>query len=517
MDIPRQMPHIFRSPSPLRFTASFVLLTAGVGFAGTLCAAGGYREASVVTVVSCGAAFLVAASVTIQAILLGWFATTPIASFFIRYPLDRSIVTYNRLVFGLLVLVLLLEWRAELRESAPAAAFSSSGRANFLLSKFEIAWALLALLAFASAMGLSNHVASATRIAIDTFWLPLLAFHFARKHLDLRTGGRWLLLGCMTLALVLFSTGVFELSTGIDLFRYKGAELVREGERRVNGPFASDSSLAIICLMLFLFLQTAPGLLRLRFDRAGKLVYACATGAAALGALLSLFRTVAFALVVCWFAQRWAAHRDPGRLSLRDDLRRVLPIGALMIVILMVLGGLLATMAPSISGGRLADPRSAFGRLATWQAAAETAIENPIFGVGLANYSEHYDASHYYSDEPAEEVLDTKAANSPHANLLWIASELGLPALVLYVTANLYLFLMGWRALKRAVDRQQRIAARCFLALAVAYWLPGLTLASGYYSDLNLYFLFLLGALSTRFSGVSPPSEQPFVTDEFRD
>ncbi|HTF36860.1 MAG TPA: hypothetical protein VK651_01020, partial [Blastocatellia bacterium] len=91
--------------------------------------------------------------------------------------------------------------------------------------------------------------------------------------------------------------------------------------------------------------------------------------------------------------------------------------------------------------------------------------------------------------------------------LLWIASELGLPGLALYVAANLYLFLTGWRALKRAADQRQRIAASCFLALVVAYSIPGLTIASGYYSDLNLYFLFLLGALSTQFSRVSAVSE----------
>jgi O-antigen ligase len=179
----------------------------------------------------------------------------------------------------------------------------------------------------------------------------------------------------------------------------------------------------------------------------------------------------------------------------------------LIAVIVIVLGGWLVTMAPSTSGRRLADPRSAFGRLATWQAAAEIALENPAFGVGLANYPDYFDASHYYSDEAPEEVLDTKAADSPHSNLLWIASELGLPGLALYVAANLYLFLTGWRALKRAADQRQRIAASCFLALVVAYWIPGLTVASGYYSDLNLYFLFLLGALSTQFSAVSTVSD----------
>ncbi len=506
MDTSHQRPNtFFAALPPLRLTASLILLTSGAAFAGMLCAAGDYRNAVVVTAVSLGAAFLLAAPIAIEAVLLAWFATTPLASFYLRYPLDRSIITCNRVVFGLLVVMLLLESRPAFKRMAALTATSSPrARAILSLSKFEIAWALLSLLALASAVARSNNVAYATRIAIDTFWLPLFAFHLARKRFDLRTGGRLLLLGCMALALFLFATGAFELATGIDLFQYKGAELVREGERRVNGPFLADSSFAIVCLILFLFLQAAPKLIRVRFDRAGKLVYACATAAAALGAFLSLFRAVAFALVICWIAQRWSSQR-----ALKGaDLRRVLPVASFILVILIVVGGWLATMVPSRSGNRLANPRTAFGRLATWQAAAEIALENPVFGVGLANYADYYDASHYYSDEPPEEVLDTKAGDSPHSNVLLIASELGLTGLALYIAANLYLFLIGWRALKRAEDQRQRIAASCFLAIVVAYWIPGLTLASGYYSDLNLYFLFLLGALSTQFSGVSPVSEQ---------
>jgi O-antigen ligase len=520
MDISHQKPNtLFVARPPLRLTASLILLTLGLGFAGILCAAASYREAAAVGAVSLGAAFLMAAPISIETVLLAWFATTPLASFYLRFPTDRSIITYNRVVFGWLVVMLLVESHRKSKMTAALLDTSSSTeRASFSLSKFEIVWALLSLLALTSAVAQSNNVAYAMRIAIDTFCLPLLAFYFARKYFDLRSGGRLLLLGCMVLVLFLVATGVFELATGVDLFQYKGVELVREGERRVNGPFAEDSSFAIICLMLFLFLQAAPRLLRVRFDRAGKIVYVCATAAAALGALLSLFRVVAFALVICWIAQRWAAHRDAGQVPLKgSDLRRVLPLASLIVVIVIVLGGWLATMAPSRSGGRLADLRSAFGRLATWQAAAEIALENPAFGVGLANYPDYFDASHYYSDEPLEEVLDTKAADSPHSNLLWIASELGLSGLALYIAANLYLCLTGWRALKRAADQRQRIAASCFLALVVAYWIPGLTVASGYYSDLNLYFLFLLGALSTQFSGVSTVSQQFEATVEFRD
>lgn len=510
MDISRQKPIALFSASPLRSTVSFILLAAGVAFAAILCAAADYRDAVVVAALSLASAFLLAAPVAIEAALLAWFVSTPLLSFYLRYPLDRSVITYNRVVFGLMVVMMVLEWRREFETSVTFEASASMPPAFLSLSKFETAWALLSLIALASALAKSNNLAFATRIAIDSFWLPLFAFHLARRRFDLRTGGRSLVLGCIALALFLFTTGVFEMATGVDLFQYKGAELVREGERRVNGPFAADSSFAIICLILFLFLQAAPRLIRVRFDRAGKLVYACATAAAALGSLLSMFRAVAFALAVCWIAERRFSRRG----LKGTDLRRLLSAAALIAVILIVLGGLLTTMLPPQSGNRLANPRTAFGRLATWQAAAEIALENPAFGVGLANYADYYDASHYYSDEPPEEILETKAVDSPHSNVLWIASELGLPALALYIAANIFLFLMGWRALKRAGGSRDRTTAACFLAVLGAYWIPGLTLASGYYSDLNLYFLFLLGALSAQFCGASEQFEAPV---EFRD
>ena len=488
MEIWGQRQNIIYSRSPLRRATSFLLLVLGTAFVGQLCANSNYREAAAVAAVSLGAAFLLAAPISIEAVLLAWFTTTPLASFYIRFPTDRSIITFNRVVLGLVILMLIVSYR-----------LLNSNEEGFSLTRFEIAWAILSVVALASAMTHSNNVAYATRIAIDTFWLPIAAFYVARRHFDLKTGGRLLLLGCMGVALFLFVTGAVELATGIDLFQYKGAELVREGERRVNGPFAADSSFAIVCLILFLFLQAAPKLINARFDRSGRLLYVCATVAAAFGALLSLFRVVALALIVAWIAQRFLSRRDP-REMIRIGLRRLLPVGTLLVLILILLGAWLVMTDSDRAVSRLINPRSVFGRVATWMGAAEIAVENPVRGVGLTNYAEHYDASHYYSDEAPEEVLDTKAAASPHSNLLWIAAELGVPAGAVYVVANLCLFLLGWRALRRPKDKRRRIAAACFVSLVLAYWIPGLTLASGYYSDLNLYLFFLLGALSTQFS-----------------
>lgn len=491
------------SPSA-RLIALFAVVTAGVVVAAGSCERGDYKSALVVAGVASGAGLLVYWPVSTQRLLIWWLATMPLAAFYVRFPINRSIVTYDRIIFASIVFALLFRWKGSKTDGAR---IETARSWHFSMSKFEVAWALLALLALASAVTRAGNTAYAARLAVDVFVLPLVAFHVARKHLALRRAGKQLTLACIALALFLFVTGAFEFATGIDLFAFKGAEIVREGERRVNGPFASDSSFAVICLLLFVFLQAAPRMFRLRLDRGAKLVYASSLVAAVLGALIPLFRTVAIALVVCWVFSNLAARAGDIRswsalVRSWTRSRSLFPgtIGAVILVVMLIaFGGWFTTVAPSIIGSRLTDPRTAFGRLATWQAAAEITLDNPVFGAGLGNYPNYFDATHYYADEPPEEVLATRAVDSPHSNALWISSELGLTGFLLYLVANIYLFLMGWRAFKNAADRRQRVIASCFLALVFAYWIPGLTLSIGYYSDLNLYFFFLTGALSSSF------------------
>jgi O-antigen ligase len=484
MDIPGT--NVLRRTPFVRLAGVVTLGTASVAFAAILCANGHYREAAVVAAAAIAAGFVLWMPISIGTLLIAWFVTTPLLSFYIRFPTDRSILTYNRVVFGLLIVALLV--------SQTRTGKWASLRSRF--SWFEVAWALLSVLALASAAAQSSNVAYGTRMAVDTFWVPLVAFHLSRNHFRLLSNGKALLLGVIVLAFFLFVTGVLEFGTGVDLFAYKGSEIVREGERRVNGPFATDSSYAIICLMFFLFLLAAPRMFRLRFDRSGKLVYALALASAALGALLPAFRAVALALIICWIVMEWAARRGDARPP-----RHKLPVGSLIVATLVFAAALAAAVAPSVFVSRLTSARTAFGRLATWKAAVDITLSEPVFGVGLGNYSEAYDATHYYADQPDEEVLEVRAAQYPHSNLLWVGAELGLTGLALYVVANFYLFLMGWRVLKNATSPRRRAAAACLIAILVAYWIPGLTLASGYYSDLNLYFFFLAGALLNPSSG----------------
>ena len=456
------------------------------------------------------------AEAPIESLLVLWFATTPLVSFYIRFPQDRSVITYDRIVFALVTVLLLVKWR----RGAAKTRSELQLRPFIIATRFEIAWALLAILALLSALLASSNLGYATKIAVDSFCLPLLAFHVARQHFDVTKQARALTLAAIVLAWFLFATGAFEFFSGSNLFPYKGSDLLREGERRVNGPFASDSSFAIICLLVSLFLAVMPRVLRVRFDVSARLVYAGALAAGLAASLLPLFRAVAFAIVICLAIVEIGLLKRRGSEDLhRDDegkpaisiLPRFLRLDTLtrprlIVFALIALGIVVAEGLSGASERRLADPRSAYGRLATWVAAAEMSLDNPVFGVGLTNYSVYFDKKYNWSADSPQSFLDVRAADSPHSNPLWILSEMGMIGFVLYILANAYILVLGFRGLKRADSDQLRVASICYLAVTLAYWIPGLTLASGYYSDLNLYFFFILGVLSNKFlaSGSEP-------------
>lgn len=507
--------------------AAFIAVT----LVSILCAEGKYREAAAASLAILATSFMLSTFVSIESVLIFWFATSPLASFYIRFPLDKSIITYNRAAVALAVVLLALKSFKKALNSADAANSKSDNSkrdwraaslvdrlsSNFFITKFEIAWALLSILALASAVISSTDAGYATKLAVDTFFLPLAAFHLARHHFDARGRKSALLIAAIALALFLFATGAFEFATGTNLFQYKGSELVREGERRVNGPFASDSSYAIICLMTALFLQAAPKVFGSRLDKITRLIYSCALAAAAIASLLSLFRATAIALIVCLLILKIADRKNnaavekakPQASLKRADMSQKfvasLPLrvsastlGIWLAAIMIALIFVAISLGYFSSARRLTDPRNAFGRLATWEAAAAVAIENPLFGVGLANYPNYFRAKYNWEDESVEQVMQTRAANSPHSNLLWIAAELGAIAFALYLAANIHLFLTGWRAMKKATGVAARTAAAAYLAIFAAYWIHGLTLSSGYYSDLNLCFFFMLGLLSNK-------------------
>src|SRR5947207_12483082 len=81
-----------------RLIVLYLAAAAGAAVAGGLLQTDNYREALVVAVIALGCGFLVYAPVSPQPVLIFWFATTPLLSYYLRFPVDRSIVTYDRVI-----------------------------------------------------------------------------------------------------------------------------------------------------------------------------------------------------------------------------------------------------------------------------------------------------------------------------------------------------------------------------------------------------------------------------------
>jgi hypothetical protein len=144
MEIQRQRSTPVYLSSQLRLPLAIVSLIAGAAVSAALCSRGTYRDALVITALSLVSAIVFTGHLTIEKLLLTWFATTPLASFYLRFPLDRSIITYDRLVFFLVLMLMLSETRLiPGARSFPDRTIRETD--VFSLTKFEIAWALLSL------------------------------------------------------------------------------------------------------------------------------------------------------------------------------------------------------------------------------------------------------------------------------------------------------------------------------------------------------------------------------------
>src|SRR5262245_22903213 len=144
----------------------------GVILASALCAMDRYVEAAAAAFALLALGVVLETRPSIETILLVWFVTTPLASFYLRFPTDKSIITYDRAVFAIVIALSLAQW------------FKAQSGVSLRATKFEITWMLFSIAALASVTLKSANVGYATRIPVDSFWLPLVAFHFARHHFD---------------------------------------------------------------------------------------------------------------------------------------------------------------------------------------------------------------------------------------------------------------------------------------------------------------------------------------------
>jgi len=97
-----------------------------------------------------------------------------------------------------------------------------------------------------------------------------------------------------------------------------------------------------------------------------------------------------------------------------------------------------------------------------------------------------------------------EAETTPHNNVAYLAVETGVVGALPYVASQVLLWAAFWR-LRRRGGRGQMVW-KYFVYIFLAYWISGMTLSSGYFGDLNHWFVFALSLLYTfgTQSGESP-------------
>ncbi len=400
--------------------------------------------------------------------LLFWVAVFPLGYYFVAFPRERAIITFDRIMVGVVLVGACLVARRKATKPAEE------------LRRSAVAWGFFLLAAFASVRKAPD-VLTASRIAFDGFLLPALLGWIVMGSFDVRRHMVGLHVLTCVMAIYVAAIGGAEMATGSDIMPLPGAGtgLYFAGPiPRPNGPFNSNNSFALIGLISFfflLFLRRAVGKEMLWWQR---LLHKAGMASALATALMPLFRSVAISLLIILLLDTYF-NRGLGKVAARLAIL-FSAIAALAIFSLK---------APDAFEDR-SERGNLYSRIAEQRQTLELFKMHPITGVGLTNFVNVAEAR----SQSVGTFQGYESVDSPHNNLGAVLAETGLMGFVPYVAAQVSL-IMAFRKLRTLRTHQCRAVWIFFVYVFSGYWISGLSLTAGYYSDLNLWYMFVLMVL----------------------
>ena len=435
----------------------------------------------------CGVAAYVAYSVATGAcdgILLAWALLFPLGYYFLSYPRDRPVLQFDRTMVMLLL---------------GGIVFARGCRTQAIpqeMKRAAIAWAIFLGAAFLGCCRAANLLTSG-RLLVDSFLCPaILGWYVLRQF---RPASHAVHLHAVISIISIYSAGigVAEVVLQRDLLAFVASAdyLARDIDDptggillRPNGPFGTNNSFALVGLISFFLLaflwnimrgEAHAGSLNSRFSPGAihRLLHVLGISAALLQALLPLFRSVLLTLVVVIVLDLFWS-RGFGRAW------RALALGG---IVLTATG--LATLAPGVFRER-SGAENLYGRIAQHRQTLRMVADHPLLGIGITNFAAVVSRDARYRAVSYEGL---EAETTPHNNVAFVAVETGLAGVLPYIASQLLL----WTAFRRLRGRGERgrLAWRYFIFIFLAYWISGMTLSSGYFGDLNHWFVFALTLL----------------------
>jgi hypothetical protein len=395
-----------------------------------------------------------------------WVAVYPYCYYFFSYYVKRSIFTVDRALIVLLAIEMFVVSRKAIM--APLTR-------DICISAYF--WALYLLVCCFSLMGHTlSEVLPSCRIMVDGMLLPPVVGLYAVRYFPLRNGLQKLHLGTCILGLGLCISGLIELTTGMDLFPYGAEPLFTDTHiRRADGPFEQHVVLCMVAILTFFFLLYLRRLMPDKISPWRTILHKAAAVAALGAALLPLDRGLVIALVPIGIIDCCSRQRL---------LPRRLWAAFFGIILLTVVTA--KWMDPRLYEERVSRPDNFYQRLAQDQETLRVVSAYPFFGVGFG----------LYHDVAAQDPLfmatwnGIESMNLPHNALMTVLSEDGIVGLLFYVLAQVFFVRAMWR-IRKAHPPGWLAFLYCFLS----YVLIGLDFGTVYFSDINLFFVFILGII----------------------
>jgi O-antigen ligase len=271
---------------------------------------------------------------------------------------------------------------------------------------------------------------------------------------------------------------------GRDLLELPGSGETLAGSQnvlvlRVNGPYSTNNSFGLIGLVTFCLIWFLRSASAQKMPRWQRVLNALGMTASFIAALLPLFRSIFLTIVLILVLDLFR------RLTFKQ---RALRVGVLALMGSAVLAVMLSV--PQLSEERVSESRNIYARIAQQRQNLQMFFDHPVLGVGLNNFHNAAVRSTAARFSYDEEI----ALDYPHSNLGAVLAETGITGFVPFVCSQVLLVVAFWR-LRRSGLADGKLVWIFFIYVCLSYWVSGLALTSGYYSDLNLWYMFTLAVL----------------------
>jgi O-antigen ligase len=399
-----------------------------------------------------------------EPLLLIWVAVFPLGYYFLSFPRADAIVSFDRVVVLLLGIACLLRPMNHGAAIAPEIRMAGG------------AWLLFLLAAMLSLVHVSNPIGG-VKFLLDVFGLPAIIGYVVLTEMEPR---RWI--PVLHFAVCLFCIysvliGFAEVILDTDLLAMPGDIFYTSAESqvlipRVNGPFTTNNSFALIGLIACVFICFLWRLIP-RKPLWLKLFHAAGVAASASMAILPLYRSVFLTMGAILLIDAFIYQR-----RLKPRLMRLSLIALFVVAAVTVEIYLPEAFEARTNSGNI------YQRIAQQEQTLGIFMANPLTGMGLGNFLKYAATSAVGSS-----FASYDPANAAHNNFGQILAETGILGAVPYLLSQV---LLVWAARKLL---RKTFAWKYSLYIFLTYWINGMALSSGYYQDLNIFFILTIATL----------------------